>query len=857
MKMKHYDDTHRAKISFPLGGIGSGSIGLAGNGALIDWEIFNRPNKQSRNGFSHFAVRAEKAGKVIAAKVLQGRGPADPTGSPQLFGFGVPRETLDGMPHFARTDFAAAFPLAQLAFEDPAFPGKIRLEAFNPLIPLNDFDSSLPAAFFAWEVTNNAGEELSYTLAFNVSSPWPDAGQAGFETRNGFPLLTLRNADAAADAVEYGDLTLGTDAADFSFQKYWFAGKRSLFDDLTVYWREFLRPGRFESREKGAPHSLLAAHFTLRPGEIRTVRFVLAWNIPNCHNYWQTFDAEHPLPPGLVNRWKNDYATRFADSAATAVYALGNRDRLEAETRKFVGALYDSSLPEPVLEAAGANLSVLKSPTCLRLEDGSFYGFEGCAPRAGNCEGSCSHVWSYAYALPFLFPRLERGMRDLEYRYNLQPDGGMPFRLMLPLGRENTFRPCADGQFGTIVKVYREWLLSGGDDWLKQLWPKVKRSLEYAWSPDNPDRWDPERSGVLTGRQHHTLDMELFGPNSWLTGFYLAALEAGAEMAEAVGDREFAGICRSIFRRGREFLNRELFNGTYFQQKIDLSDRGMLAPFRDGTGCVFDPGESIYDSYWDAEHGEVKYQVGDGCLIDQMLAQWHAGLVGLGAVFDREKAVSALKTIDRENFRTFDSETFNPCRLFAGDGEAGTVVCSWPPGHRRPWVPIPYAEETMTGFEYAAAGQMMQYGMIDEGLRLVRAVRDRYDGAKRNPWNEMECGSNYARSMASWALIPILSGFRCDLPHRKLRFDPAVKGDEFRCFWSCGTGWGVFRREKAETALELLYGTLELAELELPFLAGFGEIEVGGGGVAAQWESGGIVFSPPLTLKAGDTLRVR
>ena len=120
-------------------------------------------------------------------------------------------------------------------------------------------------------------------------------------------------------------------------------------------------------------------------------------------------------------------------------------------------------------------------------------------------------------------------MRELDYKYNLRDDGGMPFRLQLPLGSEMwKFRPCVDGQFGGVIKVYREWKISGDTEWMRRLWPSVKKSIEFAWAETNEDLWDPEKKGVITGRQHHTLDMELFGPNSWLTGFYLAALKAGA-----------------------------------------------------------------------------------------------------------------------------------------------------------------------------------------------------------------------------------------------------------------------------------------------------------------------------------------
>ena len=181
-------------------------------------------------------------------------------------------------------------------------------------------------------------------------------------------------------------------------------------------------------------------------------------------------------------------------------------------------------MPRPVLDAVSANISILKTSTCLRLEDGAFYGWEGCHANSGCCEGSCTHVWNYAYAMPFLFPNLERSLRELDYRYNQRADGGMSFRLQLPLGSPRSeFRPCADGQFGGVLKVYREWKISGDTKWLRRLWPAVRKSIDFAWAETNLDRWDPDQTGVLHGRQHHTLDMELFGPNAWLTGFYLAA----------------------------------------------------------------------------------------------------------------------------------------------------------------------------------------------------------------------------------------------------------------------------------------------------------------------------------------------
>ena len=133
-------------------------------------------------------------------------------------------------------------------------------------------------------------------------------------------------------------------------------------------------------------------------------------------------------------------------------------------------------LPPEALEAVGSNIAVLKSPTVFRLTEGQFYGFEGCQCDAGSCEGSCTHVWNYAMALPFLFPSLERSMRELDYTYNQREDGGMPFRLQLPLGRErSSFRPCVDGQMGGVIKTYREWKISGDDGFIKKHYDGLKR----------------------------------------------------------------------------------------------------------------------------------------------------------------------------------------------------------------------------------------------------------------------------------------------------------------------------------------------------------------------------------------------
>ncbi len=814
-----YEGSRRKEIVFPLGGMGAGSVSLDGTGRLCDWEIFNRPSKGSYNGFSAFFVRAEEAGRVIDARALHTdlappyTGRRIPSADFREYGFGPHRYLLTGVPHFADGSFYGCFPEARLDFRDESFPGEVALEAFSPFIPHDDLNSSLPAAFFTVCLTNSTETALDYTAVLTLNNPFP-APRSNSAPEGSFHRMLLTGNPEPELPHELGELAMATDASEISCQQYWYHG--GWFDNLNLFWRDLNTPGPFRNRDldaaqrnpNGEDVAVLAAHFRLAPGETRRVRFLIAWHVPNYWAYWK-----HPERGPWEKSWTNYYATRFADATAVVNHCMSRWDELAVRTRSFGEALQGSTLPPEALEALTSNLAVLKSPTVLRLTDGEFYGWEGCHASAGSCEGSCTHVWNYAFALPYLFPQLERSMRELDYTYNLRPDGGMPFRLQLPLGSPRSdFRPCVDGQMGGVLKVFREWKISGDTDWLRRWWPAVKQSLHYAWSPDNPDLWDPGRTGVLTGRQHHTLDMELFGPNAWLELFYVAALRAAALMARALDDAD-ADLYERLAGQGRRYTEERLFNGEYFIQDIDVTDRTLLEPWLDGDTLT---GASTLGAYWNEETSEIKYQIADGCHIDQVLAVWMAELCGVGEIVDRGLVEQALRAVFRHNYLPSFRHHFNPCRIYGLNDEAGVVICTWPGGSRKPAVPIPYAEESMHGFEYQVASHMIAHGMVDEGLTIVRSIRDRYDGEKRNPWNEFECGNNYARSLASWALLPVFSGFRCDLVRQALGFRPLQELALHRYFWAAGTGWGQIAIDAAAARLDVREGELVLRRLELP-----------------------------------------
>lgn len=833
-----YTGKNTKEISFPIGGIGTGSIGIGGDGRLIDWEIFQRPSKGSINSYTHFAIRIIQDGKIKAA-VLNGNILKDYAGqySKEKFmgyGFGPNTRKMYGFPHFENVEFDGEFPIANISFKDTKFPANVKMTAFNPFIPSDDKNSSIPAGFFEIEIENTTESPAIYEVAFSAANPFEKSLNTS-DINGKFKTLSLLNSGDSPDSTSYGDITAATDCDIAYAQTYWYRGGWQ--DGIVAFWNDF--SGETTIKDRVYPDAgskdigTLFARINLKTHEKKKVRFVISWNIPNNYNYWDECRDE----VGNQITWKNYYAVLFENSMQSAEYSLKNWDDLYNRTLKFKNAIHSSSLQKPIIDAVTSNLSVLKSPTVLRLEDGTFYGWEGVDEQEGSCEGTCQHVWNYAYALCFLFPKLERSIRDAEFKYCTDKNGRMAFRMRLPLGREiNSFRACVDGQMGAVIKTYREWKISGDNEWLKEKWESVKKILEYAWSDENPDRWDFDKDGVLEGRQHHTLDMELFGPSSWLEGMYLAALKAASKMAEFLGETDKASEYLNLFKRGFDWTKENLFNGKYFIQKVDLYNKKILEKF------------DASETYWNSETHQLKYQIGEGSSIDQLLAQWHADIIGLGDIFDKEQISVALMNMMQNNFKESMRDFVNPWRIFSVNDEAGSVICDYPEGTEKPKTPIPYCEETMTGFEYSFGGLLISREKMKDGLKVVKAVRDRFDGEKRNPWNEFECGSNYARSMASYALLPIACGFNFDMPKKHIGFNPYIT-DAFRCFWSLDGAWGVFEISGNIVTLEIYEGALLLSSIGLKFCNFVTHTKIDGKDMEFKFNNGILSFNETKITK--------
>jgi hypothetical protein len=273
-------------------------------------------------------------------------------------------------------------------------------------------------------------------------------------------------------------------------------------------------------------------------------------------------------------------------------------------------------------------------------------------------------------------------------------------------------------------------------------------------------------------------------------------------------------------------------------------------------------GNNTVDAYWNNEYSEIKYQIADTCLIDQAAAQWHANLCGLGDIFDREKIKSALEAVFRYNFKRSFRNVFNAGRIYCMDDEAGAIICAAPPNRKKPRIPVPYAEDVSCGMEYQAAVHMIQEGMTDKGFALVKAIRDRFDGRRRNPSNEFECGGNYARSMASFSLVPSIGGFSYNLGEGYIGFNPRMPKDPapdscFRVFFSTNSGWGSFLLNNESLELKLLYGTLTLKKFGLPDGTGrLRRASINNRNIEALVHDGLFIPSAPVVMEKGGCLKI-
>lgn len=805
-----------ADLTMQLGGIGAGSIAIGGDGKLRKWQIFNKVNPACVVPGQMFAIHTSTGSRVLQL-------------SPE-----------GGLPGVAEVEFYGEFPIAELRYIDHSLPVQVSMQALSPFIPLDSENSSLPGIYFTFKV-HNPGKQtqrvdllstMLNSVGYDGESPIQGVRNRSFGANDNERVVAgnlvavdMRAPGLSGDAPQNGTMTLG--CLDQSSTTLTRGG------DLKDVWQSFFRNGSLPQQSSASGNregqswiGAVKAPIILKPGQTKSLTFVITWHFPNWYADYH---------PGLKRyRIGHYYNRQFPNAFSVAQYMAQNQNRLTAETTAFRDAFFDTTLPYWMARRLIAPATTLVSQSSLWLEDGTFAAFEG----AGCCPMNCTHVYNYEQLLGHLFPDLERIMRETDLSAQLLPSGGVRHRTNLPLNAPRDTGPFVDGQLGTILKAYREHLQSADGAWLHQWWSRVKKALDFVVRD-----WDPNKDGVLVNEQWNTYDAAMYGPNTFIGTLYLAALLAGEKMALIENDPTSAAEYRKLFTTGSQRLNDTLWNGEYY---VQISERS--------------PGLADWITQdWPTERAEANRPYGTGCHIDQLLGVWWADQLDLDPLLPEDRVNTTLSSLFKYNWRE-DFGRVPQQRYFAGEGDRGLLICTWPKGGR-PAQPILYADETWTGTDYEIAGMLMRRDRLRESFQIVKAIDDRYDGVRRapierSPWNEIECGDNYARAMSCWSVLTGAQGSFYDGPASLLRFAPVTTPNDHRSFFSTAEGWGTFSQKIARgqqvVTLTCRYGVVRVRQLEVKTqfkqgLAASGVLRISDGWARAA-------FPTPVVLRKGQSL---
>ena len=772
-----YQGERLTGLDFPIGALGGSLIRMNGKAERRWWQIFNNFEERAGSGIvpnSFFALRT-KTKNATVVKALQ-------TSSIGSF------QAMD------RLSFQGEYPLGWYNFGDDELPVDVTLEAYNPLIPMDLKNSAIPCGIFRVKVKNVSAKKVEINL---LATQQNAVGFSGYNTiagpnnrqctgygQNKNTIITRADKTSLQMTGTTGSMQLSAYAGEVSYSASW--------KDLTSLYNDFSHDGKLTG-EKAATSpeaektvdGALSTGFALQAGEEKTITFVLSWHFPK-----GTF-GRSDIPLWYFVEGGSQYENWWINANDVDSYVAENFDYLDTTTRLYHETMYSSTLPRYMLDRISSNLCVLKSPTSFWTKDGYFGVWESTSYKE-EWFGNCKHVYHYAQGHARIFPELGRILRKQDL--NTITDEGL-----LP-SRDGEWNNAIDGHFGSILGVYREHLLSDNNNFLSEAWPRTKKAMDYTIST-----FDSDHDGMMSGTHHNTLDCNVSGTSPWIGSLYMAALKACEKMAAIMGETQTAAAYNKIWTVGVENQNTQLWSdslGYYIEKPENLPNTLVMA---------------------------------NAVSLDMLLGQWWANQLNLGQIYPVDRTKAALSKIFNTNKFTDPGQGYFPSfRDFLGTGDTG-----WQMFVHTDSIPansIRYYNEVMSGFEYAAAATMLQYGMIDEGSAMVKAISQRYDGRFRSegevhlannscvfgtgsPFGEDECGDFYGRPLSSWSVLLALQGFIYDGPQQTIGFKPVLKSENHASFFTTSAAWGLFSQTQTQSEqtadIEVKFGTAQIKNIVL------------------------------------------
>lgn len=799
-------------IGMPIGGLCAGQLYLSGDGVLRYWDIFNHGKKRGEMDYKE-PQSYEEPPKVANGFAIRTR--VDNT---------VVSKSLN-KDSIAEIGFTGQYPVGLVSYRDPQLPVTVDLTAFSPFIPTQFADSAIPATVMRWTIRNPG------TQAVHVNFGGWLANKVGClsgtsERLHNRAIITDSAAvlhgtatSAKKNAADYGSMSLALlNPGKHSHIVPHLQGDKDHPPHQGLFTQSNHAPTEATiPLNKTGLLGGVATTFTVQPGEEHEVDFVVSWHFAN---------TRHALNKRNRNtkRWYNNH---YANSLKVIEDIAERSNTLINNTLTWHKTWYDSTLPFWFLDRSLLNVSILATGTCDRYSTGEFHGYEG----VYQGKGTCIHVWGYVQAMGRLFPELEVALREkTDFKgWKENHSGKIGYR-------GPGTHDAVDGQAAILLRTYLTHQMSQNDTFLRNNWSNIKKSLMYLI-----ENYDSDRDGILTGSQHNTLDANWTGKVAWFCLLYNAALKATEQMALEMGDQDFALLCRQLAAKGRSNIERDLFNGEYF---IQLASDGPGTY----TGC----------SYLDAIGPSWAAQLGLGELVDpQMLAKYLDSLWTYNFTTD----VGPFREIQKAG------------RWYAMPGEAAMVGCTWPQGgsevlkRGKPRFAA-YNNESMNGFEYTVTGLMMWSNRPWIALAHTWYMHhNRYHGAKRNPWNEIEWGTHYSRSMASYGLLTAICGFEYHGPKGHIGFAPKITPHDFKAPFTAAASWGTYSQHiegnSMMASIKPTWGELHVKTIALqaPAEAQIVSVTMGGHAVASSFVQNNnqvaITLHQPIVATAKDAIVIK
>ncbi|TNJ43505.1 hypothetical protein KFZ70_17050 [Tamlana fucoidanivorans] len=802
-EQKVYKGAELKWIGMPCGGIGTGQVYITGDGELCFFESVYNQQQQPNAGHGlstgyQYLYPQERVSKVKSS-----------------FSIAIKEEGKDATNYsltsndFNAIEFIGEYPLAKLKYEktDEELPVEIRSEVFSPFVPLNVRSSANPVIVLKYALSNTSDKSVEINIngiLRNIHFP----EKAKVEYRNS----TLKSKGVSGISFEMKPLS-----SDSTLLKHPQLGgfTLSVLDTKAELLTDKDKGITATTTSKEPVTGSVGSSITLKPNQTKEITFLISWYFPNYYENGRRYKIASAEAPGWVGHIYNNW---YNNSNDVAKYVAANFDDLYGKTKLFRESYNDNTLPYWLSNRITMPVSTLAAGNVAIWENGRFYAYEG----VGFCMGTCGHVYNFVTAISKLFPELERSVRllqDFNYSTAYSTSGRINFRGYLPNDPNVPHSYASDAQSGYVLKAYREHLMSPNNDFLDSIWEQVKGAIGYHIFKDGAEI-GLEPNGVLEGEQTFW-DPMWYGPNPYNNTLYLAALRAAEEMAIIQGEPELAARYHAIFKSGQKFMDEKMWNGEFYYHLYPVGFNGNV-----GVKNGFKLPEEIDDnarSYVKAfNEGRSGYFPGTACDAQQLFGQNWANQLGLGYILSPEKCKKAAKSIFKYNWTPdiatiYDFEKPN-ARVLAAKGEAAMINGGWSKEKPRSFENTHDKTNVWTGLEYEASCDMINEGLLDEALVSIRSIHDRYDGAKRNPWSEVEGSDHYSRAMHSWNILLAISGFTFDGPAGKLGFAPKLDPKNFKSFFSAAESWGNISQTieggTQTQIIELKYGKLRLKQMK-------------------------------------------